>query len=95
MAELTETVEDLVAEAIEVEKAGLIVDPAPDPDFVDELQERLDNDDEFRAAFEGLTPGRQREYSLHFSAAKQAKTRESRLEKYAPRILEGKGFRNR
>jgi uncharacterized protein YdeI (YjbR/CyaY-like superfamily) len=45
-----------------------------------------------RTAFESLTPGRQRAYLLHFSSAKQAKTRESRIEKYIPQILEGKGI---
>lgn len=84
-----------VAEAIEVEEAGLEVGPAPAPVFVDELKARLDDDPEFKAAFEGLTPGRQREYNLHFSGAKQAKTREARVEKYTPKILAGKGFRDR
>ncbi|MEZ5228641.1 MAG: YdeI/OmpD-associated family protein [Acidimicrobiales bacterium] len=44
---------------------------------------------------EGLTPGRQREYNLMIADAKQAKTREARVEKYAPKILAGKGFRDR
>ena len=47
-----------------------------------------------KAAFEALTPGRQREYNLHFSDAKQTKTREARVEKCARKILDGKGFRD-
>ncbi|MFM8449037.1 MAG: YdeI/OmpD-associated family protein, partial [Haliscomenobacter sp.] len=43
-------------------------------------------------AFHALTPGRQRAYLLHFSGAKQAATRASRIEKCIPRILEGRGF---
>jgi len=45
-----------------------------------------------KAAFEALTPGRQRAYLLHFSSAKQSKTRESRIAKCMPQILDGKGL---
>ena len=55
---------------------------------------RLDQDPALKAAFEGLTPGRQREYNLYFSDAKQATTRAARVEKYARKILDGKGFRD-
>jgi uncharacterized protein YdeI (YjbR/CyaY-like superfamily) len=48
-----------------------------------------------KAAFEALTPGRQREYNLHVSEAKQAKTRKTRVDKFVPKILDGKGFRDR
>jgi uncharacterized protein YdeI (YjbR/CyaY-like superfamily) len=47
---------------------------------------------ELKKAFHSLTPGRQRGYLLYFSAAKQAKTRESRIEKYIQPILDGKGL---
>ena len=47
------------------------------------------------AAFDALTPGRQREYNLYFSDAKQARTREARVEKHARKILDGKGLRDR
>jgi uncharacterized protein YdeI (YjbR/CyaY-like superfamily) len=45
-----------------------------------------------KAAFDALTPGRQRGYLLFFSSAKQSKTRESRIEKYTQHILDGKGL---
>ncbi|MCY9268240.1 YdeI/OmpD-associated family protein, partial [Bacillus licheniformis] len=45
-----------------------------------------------KAAFEALTPGRQRAYILYFSKPKQSKTRESRIEKYTQQILDGKGL---
>ena len=92
---LAKTVKGYVADAIEVEDAGLEVAPAPEVVFVAELQQRLDGDKTFRTAFEALTPGRQREYNLHIGEAKQAATRESRVEKCAPKILVGKGFRDR
>jgi uncharacterized protein YdeI (YjbR/CyaY-like superfamily) len=71
------------------------VGPAPELVLVEELQGRLDADPALKAAFEALTPGRQREYNLHFSGAKQAPTREARVEKQAQKILDGKGFRDR
>jgi uncharacterized protein YdeI (YjbR/CyaY-like superfamily) len=84
-----------VDEAIGVEEAGLDVGPAPALDFVDELQERLDRDPALKAAFDALTPGRQREYNLHFSSAKRSTTREARIDKCVPAILAGKGLRER
>ena len=95
MARLADTVKAFVNEAIDVEDAGLDVGPAPELTVVEELQDRLDQDPALQAAFEALTPGRQREYNLYFSNAKQAKTRKARVEKYAAKILAGKGFRDR
>jgi len=81
-------------EAIEVEKAGLKVEykTAAEFEIPEEFQKKLDGNPVLKGAFEGLTPGRQRAYLLHFSGAKQSKTREARVEKCAGRILEGKGL---
>ena len=95
VARLAGTVSAYVAEAIDVETEGLDVGPAPELVPIDELQSRLDGDPAFEAAFEALTPGRRREYNLYFSGAKQATTREARIEKYAQKILDGKGLRDR
>lgn len=84
-----------VQEAVDVEDAGLEIGPPPELVLADELQQRLDGDPALKAAFEALTPGRQREYNLHVSEAKQASTRAARVEKQIPRILEGKGLRDR
>ena len=92
---LSATVTDYVAEAIDVEDAGLELGPAPEPVFAPELAQRLSSDAAFKSAFEALTPGRRREYNLDISAAKQANTREARIDKYTPRILSGKGLRDR
>ncbi len=83
-----------VHEAIEVEKAGLKVKFKKTAEFkmAEELQEKLDASHALRSAFAGLTPGRQRAYKLYFSAPKQSKTREARIEKYLPQILKGKGL---
>lgn len=92
---LAGTIPDYVAEAIRVEEAGLEVPPAPDLVLAEELRDRLDADPALRAAFAALTPGRQREYNLFVSDAKQPATRAARVEKHVERILEGKGLRDR
>ena len=84
-----------VDDAIAVEVAGLQVDPPSELVLVEELRQRLDQDPDLEAAFQALTPGRQREYNLHISGAKQAKTRVARVEKFVPKILDGKGLRDR
>ena len=83
-----------ILEAIEVEKAGLEVDFKKNTEYVvpEALQNRFDAVPGLKAAFEALTPGRQRAYILYFSAAKQAKTQAARVEKYEQQILKGKGM---
>ena len=95
VARLADTVAALLDEAVRVEEAGLQPGPAPELVLAEELQHRLDEDPALHAAFEALTPGRRREYNLHVSAAKQATTREARVDKFAPKILAGKGLRDR
>lgn len=94
VADQTEIIRDFVTEAIEVEDKGLQVEPAPEVDLCAELADRLEAEPALRAAFEALTPGRRREYNLHISDAKKAETREARVDKCAPKILAGKGFRD-
>ena len=83
-----------VKEAIEIEKAGLEVNYKEISEFKvpEEFQNKLNAIPALRTAFDALTPGRQRGYLLYFSGAKQSKTRESRVEKCMPQILEGKGL---
>jgi len=83
-----------IYEAIEVEKAGLKVDlqQKTQLEFPEEFQKKLKENPRLKTAFNALTPGRQRAYNLYFSAAKQSKTRESRIEKYIQQILKGKGL---
>ena len=83
-----------IYEAIEVEKAGLKVNFKKTTEFIipGEFQNKLDEIPALKTAFDALTPGRQRAYVLYFSAPKQSKTRESRVEKYMQQILSGKGL---
>lgn len=92
---LAATVASYLREAIRVEESGLEMGPPPELVPVAELQDRLDADPALRAAFEALTPGRRREYDLYFSGAKQASTREGRIDRYVHKILDGKGLRDR
>jgi uncharacterized protein YdeI (YjbR/CyaY-like superfamily) len=88
------TLKAYIYEAIEVEKAGLKLELKKTEDFAtaEEFQNKLDEIPALKIAFEALTPGRQKAYKLYFSAAKQAKTREARVEKAIPQILDGKGL---
>ncbi len=83
-----------IQEAMAVEKAGVKVHFKKTAEFSipEELRKKLDVNPAWKTAFGALTPGRQRAYILYFSAAKQAKTRESRVDKCMPRILQGKGL---
>lgn len=83
-----------IQEAIRIDKAGMKVELKRPTEFAmaDEFRVKLDTDRNLKKAFEALTPGRQRAYLLHFSSAKQSKTREARVEKAIPQILDGKGL---
>jgi len=92
--ELKPILKACINQAIEIEKAGLKVALKKTTEFETpiEFQQKLNAIPALKVAFEALTPGRQRAYLLHFSSAKQSKTREARIEKYMPRILNGKGL---
>ncbi|MFV5696139.1 DUF1801 domain-containing protein [Flavobacterium sp. LB3P122] len=94
ITELKSIIKNYIYEAIEIEKAGLkvIFKSNTALELIKELQIALDKNLSLKIAFKALTPGRQRAYNLYFSAAKQSKTRETRIENYIPRILDGKGF---
>lgn len=83
-----------VKEAIELEKSGVKVPLKKTTEFSipEEFQKKLNRMPSLKTAFQSLTPGRQRGYLLYFSSAKQATTREARIEKHIPRILAGKGI---
>jgi uncharacterized protein YdeI (YjbR/CyaY-like superfamily) len=83
-----------IYEAIEVEKAGLKVEFKKAAEFTipEEFQKKLDEIPDLKTSFEALTQGRQRAYILYFSAPKQSKTRELRVEKCMQQILDGKGL---
>lgn len=84
---------ELIGRAVEVERAGLRVEPLADEiDYVEELRERMQSDEDFRSAFEALTPGRRRQYNFHFAGAKKSSSRLARVDRCTARILTGKGL---
>ena len=96
ITEMESILKAYIYEAIEVEKAGLKVELKKPAEFKisEEFQNKLNDIPDLKTAFYALTPGRQRAYLLHFSAPKQSKTREARVEKCMPDILNGKGLNN-
>jgi len=94
VVKLRTTLKAYIKEAIAVEKAGLKVNLKRTSQFrvPEEFQDKLDERPALKTAFDALTPGRQRAYILYFSTPKQSKTRASRVAKYVPQILKGKGL---
>lgn len=90
-------IQDYIEEAVQIEKAGLQVELKKHDEYTlpEELANKFVEIPDLKTAFEGLTPGRQRAYIMHFSSPKQSKTRESRVEKYIPHILDGKGLNDK
>lgn len=91
---LQPVIKNYIYEAIEIEKAGLKVEYKKNTELVfpEELEKVFSKNKAFKTAFFKLTPGRQRAYNLFFTAAKQSKTKEERIEKYKQQILNGKGL---
>jgi uncharacterized protein YdeI (YjbR/CyaY-like superfamily) len=92
---LEELIKTYIFEAVEVEKAGLKVPKSAAPELPEELLQKFEELPAFQVAFEALTPGRQRGYLLYFSQPKQAQTRENRIEKCVPKILNGEGLHDK
>ncbi|MFP7478266.1 YdeI/OmpD-associated family protein [Terribacillus saccharophilus] len=90
-------IKSYILEAVAVEKAGLKVDLKEHAAYIIpvELNRKFEEIPALKTAFEALTPGRQRAYIFYFSQAKQAKTREARIEKYKQQILDGKGLNDK
>ena len=94
IAKMERMLKTYIYEAIEVERAGLKVKLKKTSEFKvpDEFQNKLNKSKSLKTAFNALSPGRQRGYLFYFSQPKLSKTRVSRIEKYIPQILNGKGL---
>lgn len=97
ITELEPVLRAYIFEAVELEKTGLKVNFEKNRAliFPEEFQNKLEESPDLKAAFNRLTPGRQRAYNLYFSAPKRSETRTSRIEKCIPQILKGKGLNDR
>lgn len=95
IAAMEEALRGFITQAVDVEKRGVELPPRPSRASVpEELEEAFENVPGLEEAFTDLTPGRQRGYLIHFSGAKRASTRRSRIEKCVPKIMDGKGLRD-
>ncbi|MEM8940321.1 MAG: YdeI/OmpD-associated family protein [Bacteroidota bacterium] len=85
---------EYITEAIKNEKSGEKIELKKTSDYQlpTELMEKFHADPDNKNTFNRLTPGRQRSYLLHFSGAKQPKTRRSRIDKAIEKIYQGKGY---
>jgi uncharacterized protein YdeI (YjbR/CyaY-like superfamily) len=94
IVKMAQVIKAYIYQAVEVEEAGLKVPLKKTKDFniPEEFQKKLTEMPSLKTAFESLTPGRQRGYIFYFSQPKQSKTREARVEKSLPKILDGKGL---
>ena len=94
VASLKLTIKAYIEEAIELEKSGakVQIEKASYQEIPDELQAKFNTDPALEKAFAALTPGRQKGYIFQIAAARQSTTRSSRVDKYTPHILAGKGL---
>lgn len=92
--DLASVLKSYVKEAVKIERSGQKVELKKVSEYKmpDELKARLDKMPALKKAFSALTPGRQKGYIYNISSAKLSKTREARIEKYIPKIMEGKGL---
>ena len=75
------TLKTYIFEAIEIERSGLkvVLKSNSDFEYPEELIQKFNQDAPLKATFAALTSSRQRAYTLYFSGAKQAATREARI----------------
>ena len=84
---------DYLHQALEIERKGTKVEFKKEDDPIpEELTDSFNTHPALKTAFYALTPGRRRGYLLYFNQAKQSATRVTRIQKYIPVILDGKGI---
>ncbi|MDT8886171.1 YdeI/OmpD-associated family protein [Aquirufa sp. LEPPI-3A] len=81
-----------VFEAMEAQRLGITLEKPAEIPHPEELTAILDKKPALKAAFEKLTPGRQRAYLRFFTDSKQSATRTYRIEKNEKYILKGIGL---
>ena len=97
IASLKHTILRYIQKAIKIENSGKRMDVSNDAprEYPDELIQMFQENPDFEEAFSALTPGWERGYLIHFSSAKQSKTKTARIEKCMPKIFIGKGWNER
>jgi uncharacterized protein YdeI (YjbR/CyaY-like superfamily) len=95
-SEMATVIRSYLKEAIGYAKSGL--KPPKEHFEIEmpaELTDALDCDPELAEAFNHLTPGRQKSYLINLNATKNPQTRTSRIMKFRPHIIAGKGATER
>ncbi len=86
-----------IKEAIANQKAGKTIKPERKSDHINipTLLEEALSDNTLKQAFKSLTPYKQKEYCEYIETAKREATKQSRLKKITPMILEGIGLNDK
>ncbi|MBF6609041.1 MAG: YdeI/OmpD-associated family protein [Flavobacterium sp.] len=96
IADSEKTILEYVHESIENQKSGLVVKPEKKQTVISEyFQSLLDTDAGFATAFAKLTPGKQREFTDYIDSAKREETKNARVEKIKPMVMEGIGLNDK
>lgn len=96
VARMKTVIMSYLKEAMDYAEAG--IRPPKDESEIelpDELVDALDSDPELAEAFRSLTPGRQKSYVINLKSTKKPETRMSRIAKFRPNIVAGKGAMER
>lgn len=96
VAPMAPVIRSYLQEAMTYAEAGLTA-PKEDTEteLPEELVDALASDPDLSAAFDALTPGRQRSYVINLNAAKQSATRIARIGRFRDKIISGKGANER
>jgi uncharacterized protein YdeI (YjbR/CyaY-like superfamily) len=91
------TISAYLEEAIANQKAGKEIKPERNKalEIPLELEKAFSRNPALKDSFEKLSPGKKRDYAEHVGSAKQEETRQKRLEKILPMILEGMGLNDK
>lgn len=92
IAEKEKIIGEYILRAIEVEEKGEEPKFQIELKIPVELQKEFETNSKLEKSFFSLTPGRQRAYLIYFSSAKHSKTLKTRIKKFIPKILLGKGL---
>jgi uncharacterized protein YdeI (YjbR/CyaY-like superfamily) len=88
------TLKAYIRAAISIAKSGAKVDFSANKKITlpGDMEDFLRRNAPAKKAWDALTPGRKRSWIMHIESAKQDKTRQSRLTRAVPRILQGLGL---
>lgn len=92
-----ESIEVYIKEAVTNARAGKEIKPQRNKalEIPQELQDAFTENSNLKEKFESLSLSKKREYAEHISAAKRPQTKQARLEKITPMIIDGVGLHDK